>query len=321
MAIDSGGTSGPRYVAIVSLLLLEAALVVCWTSGFVGIRYAVDHAPVFLVLLWRTLVSGVLLLPFALLVGPRPKLVEIAKHLVFGALAMSGYLAGFAVAIERDVPTVLVALIADMLPLVIAMLSMPILGQLLNGRQWIGLVIGFLGVLVASIGSLQAGDAPSWAYIMPVLGMFSLALATMLQQRFGSSDMPLHQSLCVQCLAAALIFSALAAWEGSIAPVYEWGFVIGIGWLVIVATYGGYGLYYFCLRRSSPARVTSVLYLSPPVAMLWAWLMFDEPLSGAMAVGLVVSLFGIVLASRHSAEHLAQPEPRRTAELERAGEG
>ncbi|MGI6855017.1 DMT family transporter [Mesorhizobium sp. 1B3] len=298
MAIESVGTGRPQLLPIVGLLLLETSLVVCWSSGFVGIRYAIDHGPVFLILLWRTLASGVLLLPFALLIGPKPRLAEIAKHLVFGALAMSGYLAGFAIAIARGVPTGLVALIADMLPLAIAMLSLPVLGHLLNGRQWVGLGIGFLGVLVASVGSLHVGEAPPWAYSMPVLGMLSLALATLLQKRFASSDMPVHQSLCIQCFAAAVIFSAFAAGEGGIAPVYEWEFIIGIGWLVIVATFGGYGLYYLCLRRSSPARVSSVLYLSPPVTMLWAWLMFDEPLSGAMAVGLVVSLSGIVLASR-----------------------
>jgi drug/metabolite transporter (DMT)-like permease len=285
-------------MTIVGLLLLEASLVVCWSSGFIGIRYAIDHAPVFLILLWRALASGVLLLPFSLLIGPKLRLAEIAKHLVFGALAMSGYLAGFAIAIDRGVPTGLVALIADMLPLAVAMLSLPVLGHLLNARQWVGLGIGFLGVLVASVGSLHVGDAPHWAYSMPVLGMLSLAMATLLQKRFASSDMPVHQSLCIQCLAAAAIFSAFAAWEGGIAPVYEWEFIVGIGWLVIVATFGGYGLYYLCLRRSSPARVSSVLYLSPPLTMLWAWLMFDEPLSGAMAAGLVVSLFGIVLASR-----------------------
>ena len=51
--------------------------------------------------------------------------------------------------------------------------------------------------------------------------------------------------------------------------------------------------------------VTAVLYLSPPVTMLWAWLMFDEPLSWSMAAGFAVSLIGIVL--------FAWPHPRARA--------
>jgi drug/metabolite transporter (DMT)-like permease len=110
--------------------------------------------------------------------------------------------------------------------------------------------------------------------------------------------MPVYQKLCIQCPSAAVIF-ALFAWnEGSVLPVLNPGFVGGILWLVFVATFGAWGLYYLALRHSSAARVTAILYLSPPVTMLWAWLMFDEPLSWAMAVGLVISLLGIVIFAR-----------------------
>ena len=54
------------------------------------------------------------------------------------------------------------------------------------------------------------------------------------------------------------------------------------------------------LRAASrrPLSVTAVLYLSPPVTMIWAWVMFGEPLSWAMAGGLAVSLLGIVVFAR-----------------------
>lgn len=287
-----------RIKVVLGLLLLEGALVVCWSSGFVGVRFAVDHAPVFLILLWRSLTSGLILLPFALLIGPRLRLNEVLAQMAIGALAMSGYLAGFAVAIGHDVPTGLVALIADMLPLVVAMLSMPILGEIITRGQWLGFAIGFLGVMIASAGALQVGNAPVWAYGLPALGMLSLALATLLQKRTIKPTLPIHQSLCIQCLSAAAIFAVFAWNEGGVLPVMNLGFATGILWLVVLATFGGYGLYYICLRKSSPARVSSVLYLSPPVTMLWAWVMFGEPLSWAMVAGLIVSLIGIMVAAK-----------------------
>src|SRR4028119_361760 len=78
--------------AVVVLVALEAALVVSWSAGFVGIRFASDHAPIFLILLWRSLVSGLLLLPFALTVGPRLRWRDLPSQMLFGALAMAGYL-------------------------------------------------------------------------------------------------------------------------------------------------------------------------------------------------------------------------------------
>ncbi len=290
--------SSSRYRALALLLLLEAGLIVTWSAGFIGVRFASDHAPIFLILLWRSLISGLLLLPAALLFGPPLRWRNIWPQILFGALAMSGYLAGFALAIAFGVPTGLVALITDMLPLAVALLSWPILGQALTGRQWIGSLIGFAGVLIASAHSLALGNVALWAYALPVLGTLSLAVATLLQKRSPSIGMPVHQSLCIQCLSAAAIFSLFAWHEGGVRPVMNAGFIGGVLWLAIVATLGSWSLYYLALRRSSPARVTSVVYLSPPVTMIWAWIMFGEPLSVSIALGLAVSLAGVIIVAR-----------------------
>lgn len=292
-----------RLRALAVLVLLEAALVVCWSAGFIGVRFASDHAPIFLILLWRSLVSGLVLLPFALAMGPRMRSRDIAFQMLLGALAMAGYLSGFALAISLGVPTGLVALITDMLPLAVALLSWPILGQALTGRQWVGSFIGLAGVVIASGWSIDMGDVPLWAYGLPVLGTLSLALATLLQKRSPVNAMPVYQSLCIQCLSAAAIFAVLAWHEGGVLPVMDAGFAGGIVWLVFVATFGAWSLYYLALRKSSPARVTAILYLSPPVTMIWAWLMFAEPLSWMMALGLVASLAGILIVAK------AQPVP------------
>lgn len=285
-------------IGLVILITLEAALVFCWSAGFIGIRFANDHAPIFLILFWRSLVSGLVLLPFALTIGPKLRWIDVLPQVLFGALAMSAYLGAFALAISYGVPTGVVALIADMLPLMVAVLSWPILGQALTGRQWIGSLIGLAGVLIASGWSLNIGNVPLWAYALPVLGTLSLAMATLLHKRSSPSFIQVHQSLCVQCLSAAAIFSVFAWHEGRVAPILEASFVGGILWLVLVATIGAWSLYYLALRKSSPARVTAVLYLSPPVVMIWAWILFGEPLSWAMACGLVVSIFGIIIVAR-----------------------
>ncbi|WEX86465.1 DMT family transporter [Sinorhizobium garamanticum] len=295
--------------AIVVLVILEAALVISWSAGFVGIRFAIDHAPIFLILLWRSLVSGLLLLPFALTMGPAIRWKDAFSQMLLGALAMSGYLAGFALAISYGVPTGLVALIADMLPLAVALLSWPVLGQALTARQWLGSFLGMAGVLIASGWSLNMGDVPLWAYCLPVLGTLSLAMATLLQKRSSTNAMPVYQSLCIQCLSASAIFAVFAWREGGVLPVLDRCFIGGILWLVFVATFGAWSLYYIALRKSSPARVTAILYLSPPVTMIWAWVMFGEPLSFAMAGGLAVSLIGITIFARSKKPaHAAKPD-------------
>lgn len=296
----AGGDSGRKgaTMSLVLALLLEAALVLSWSGGFIGIRFAADYAPVTAILLWRSLVSGLLLLPLALWWGPPMRPREVAAQVVFGALAMAGYLGSFALAIGQGVPTGLVALITDMLPLVVALLSWPVLGQALNRQQWLGSALGLLGVLVASGVVAPTAATPLWAYLLPVVGTAALALATLLYRGKSASVMPIHQQLCIQCLSAAAVFAVVAAVQGSLLPSASPAFVGGILWLVFVATFGAWGLYYLALRHTSAARVTAVLYLSPPVTMVWAWLMFHEPLSWQVAVGLLISLAGIVIFSR-----------------------
>jgi drug/metabolite transporter (DMT)-like permease len=153
------------------------------------------------------------------------------------------------------------------------------------------------GVLIVSADVLTLGDAPLFAYLLPLAGMLSFGFTTVLQRRMARTQVAIHQSLSLQCLFAALFFGLCAPFAGSIAPPLTAHFAFGVGWLVLFATFGAWGVYYLALRTYTPARVSSVIYLSPPVTMIWAWAMFAEPLSVAMFVGLGVSLLGVSLAT------------------------
>ena len=100
--------------------LLATALVACWSSGFVGIRFTTDAASVPQILFGRSILSGLLLLPVALLTGPRLTSRAVLEQGVYAFLGMFCYLGGFAIAIGEGVPTGLVALMADLVPLGIA---------------------------------------------------------------------------------------------------------------------------------------------------------------------------------------------------------
>jgi drug/metabolite transporter (DMT)-like permease len=279
--------------------ILAAALVLCWSSGFVGIRFTTDSATVAQVLFWRSFVSGLGLLPLALLFGPTISLRAILQQGLYALLGMFFYLGGFAVAIGKGVPTGLVALMADLVPLGIAALSAPMLGQPLTGRQWIGTAISLAGVLMVSADALGIGQAPAYAYVLPILGMLSFALATVLQERRRAVELAIHQRLALQCLWAAVLFAPFAFVSGGIMLPLTGDFAFGILWLVLAATYGAWLIYYLCLRLFPPVMVSAAIYLSPPVTMLWAWALFGEPLTVMMGVGVVVTLVGVWLVTRH----------------------
>lgn len=277
--------------------LIAVTLILCWSSGYVGIRFASENASVVQVLFWRLLVAGLILLPFALTLGPRIGRAALVQQMGFGVAMMFLYLGGFALAIGQRVPTGIVALISDLIPIAIAALSQPILGQRLSARQWLGTVIGALGVLLVSLDGLGPGTAPFWAYGLTVGSMLVFALATVLQKRLGAVHMAIHQSLCIQCLTAAALFGLCLLPGAGLAPPADARFAFGIAWLVLASTFLCYGVYYLGLRLYPAARVGAVIYLSPPVTMLWGWAMFGEPLTAGMFLGLGVTLGGVWLAT------------------------
>lgn len=278
--------------------LLATLLIIGWSSGFVGIRYANQEASVMLLLFWRTLLSGLILLPFALAIGPRISIRAVRDQTVFGIMAVFLYLGGFALAIEQKVPTGLVALISDLLPLAIAALSQPFLGERLTTQQWVGTAIAVVGVLIVSFDSLSFGTAPVWAYGLTVGSMLVFAVASVLHKRRKAQHMPVHQSLCIQTLTGSVLFGVCASTQGSLAPPMTRDFVIGMVWLVLFATFLAYAVYYTSLRLFPAAKVSAAIYLSPPVTMLWAWMLFSEPLTVAMFAGLAVTLVGVWVTSR-----------------------
>ena len=276
-------------------------LIMGWSSGFVGIRFTNGEAPVFLLLFWRTLLSGVILLPFALLFGPRIGLQSALYQVGFGAM-VAFYLGGFAIAIEHRVPTGVVALISDLLPLASVVLSQSILGERLSRKQWSGTLIAVFGVLIVSFDSLTAGGGPLWAYLLTAVSMLSFALVSVLHRGKTAFHVPVYQALCIQFLTGAVLFAAcaLVAGQGLVPPLSS-SFALGMAWLVLIASFLTYSVYYTSLRLFPVAKVTAAIYLSPPVTMIWAWGLFGEPLTLLMVVGFFVTLVGVWLASQSNA--------------------
>lgn len=294
------------------LPLLETGLIVVWSSGFIGARFSIDQAPAMLVVFWRCLVVMLVLLPWAwrplLQASPRTWLHTAGS----GLLAMGGYLAGVVQGIALGVPAGLAALLADLLPLGVALLSAGVLGQRLGWRAWAGLLLGLAGVLAVTANALSLGSAPAYAYALPLLGMLSLAVATLWQKHSAAaSAMPLVPTLWLHCAASSLAFAGLASFEGGLAPIPSAGFAASVLWTALLSSLGGYGLYWLCLRRSSPTRVASVLYLSPAVTLVWAWAMFGDPLSWPIALGAGLCLLGVLVVVK--AERLrGAPLPHRS---------
>lgn len=270
---------------------LQASFVVAWSSGFVGARMGTDVAATSTLLAWRFAILALIGAPLLRSVPAG----ERGHQTAVGLLSVVGYLLAITGAIELGVPAALAALVAALQPAVTAALVGPVLGATVPLRRWLGLAIGLAGTALALGADLRLGGAPSWAYLLPLVAVASLVAATLLEARRPSTSPP-AAVLAWHGLVAAVAITALAALQGGLRPDPSPTFWVAVGWLIVLSTLGGYGLYWATLRATEPVRVATLIYLTAPVTALWAWLQFGDPLRPVVIAGLLITLLGVRLA-------------------------
>ncbi|CAM5622843.1 MULTISPECIES: DMT family transporter [Streptomyces] len=280
--------------------LLSAAFVICWSSGFIGAKLGAGSASAVTLLMWRFLPLALVLLAVALARSSWRGLTlrDVARQVVVGALSQSGYLLTVYWAIQLGVSSGTTALIDGVQPLVAGALAGPLLHQYVSRRQWLGLGLGVAGVaVVTGADAASGGHAAWWAYVVPFLGMLSLVAATFLEGRSRTKVAP-GAALTTHCLTSAVVFTALAVGTGAAVPPAEPSFWVATAWLVVLATFGGYGLYWIILGRSGVTQVNTLMFLMAPVTAVWGALMFGEPFGAQTALGLAVALAAVLVVRR-----------------------
>ncbi|WP_405655608.1 DMT family transporter [Streptomyces sp. RK9] len=286
-------------------VLLSLGFVVTWSSGFIGAKLGAGSADAMTVLMWRFLPLAAVLALLAATVARASwrglTARDLGRQAVVGALSQSGYLLTVYYAIQLGVSSGTTALIDGTQPLVAGALAGPLLGQYVSRTQWLGLALGLTGVAIVTAGDAATGTgAPWWAYLVPFLGMLSLVAATFLDRRTRTAVAP-SAAMTVHCVTSAVIFTVLALALGAAAPVAETSFWAAIGWLVVLSTFGGYGLYWLILRRGGVTRVNTLMFLMAPVTALWGAAMFGEPFGVQTVAGLAVGLAAVAVVHRGGA--------------------
>lgn len=275
--------------------------VLIWSTGFIVARYGMPHAPPFKFLVVRYALSIACFLPWvwlARVAWPRERAQWL--HLgVTGVLMHAIYLGGVWAAVKAGMGSGLSALIVGLQPVLTAVWLSSTGGQV-SRRQWVGLALGFTGlVLVVSrkFGAGGPGDQATWLNLsFAVAALLAITIGTLYQKRFVA-PCDVRSANVVQLLAAfavtlplALLESEAMRWNAELAGAMAWS-VLGL-------TLGGSSLLYLLIQRGAAASVTSLMYLVPPTTALIAWVLFSEPITLTTVLGTALTAFGVALVVR-----------------------
>lgn len=298
----------PRPDAVVLVRAMPAVFVLIWSTGFIVARYGMPHAPPFKFLVVRYALSiGCFLLWIVIARVKWPRSGSEWAHLaVTGVLMHAGYLGGVWAAIKAGMGSGLASLIVGIQPVLtglwLSLVSRPTSAATnpVSGRQWVGLLMGFAGlVLVVSrkIGLGTPGDLANGVNLGFAVGaLLSITIGTLYQKRFVK-PCDVRSANTVQLVAAfavtlpvALLEPESMQWNGELAAAMAWS-VLGL-------TLGGSSLLYILIQRGAAASVSSLMYLVPPATAALAWILFDEPVTLVTIAGTLLTALGVSLVVR-----------------------
>ena len=277
---------------------MPALFVLIWSTGFIVARYGMPYAPPMKFLLVRYVLSMacfLLWIFFAKVKWPvnRTQMLHLAAT---GIFMHAGYLGGVWAAVKAGMGSGLSALIVGLQPVLTA-LWLSSMGGKIALRQWAGLLLGFIGLVMVVSRKFGQGGEADWVNMAFAIGaLFSITIGTLYQKRFvGPCDV--RTANVVQLAAATLVTLPLALLESE---TMQWnsGLAGAMAWSVLALTLGGSSLLYLLIQRGAAASVSSLMYLVPPSTALLAWLLFLEPITAVTIAGTLLTAYGVSLVVR-----------------------
>jgi drug/metabolite transporter (DMT)-like permease len=167
----------------------------------------------------------------------------------------------------------------------------------ITARHWSGLALGLAGLLMVVWHKLGVGEVGATSLALAVGALASITAATLVQKRHVT-PCDVRTANAVQLMAALAVTLPLALLLET-EPITLHPELIGaMAWSVLGLTLGGSSLLYLLIQRGAATRVASLMYLVPPCTAVLGWWLFDEALTGAVGIGLVLTAVGVGLVVR-----------------------
>ncbi|MFC4528770.1 drug/metabolite exporter YedA [Dyella halodurans] len=290
-AMTSAAAAAPAPVADMRVFVPLAlfALYVIWGSTYLGIRVALESYPPFLLAGIRFLGAGVALFAFLRLRGMKAPTLHQWRNAAFTGVLLLGFGNGLVCFAEQRVSSGIAAVAVASMPLFAAMFA-GMYGEWPSRRETVGLVIGFVGVVVLNLGSGLSGSR---------IGAIALLVAAM-SWAFGSvwsrrQDMPAGpMNTAAQMLCASVALMLVGFGSGEHLPAHPtMRATAAVVYLAVFGSIIAFSAYLYVLKHARPALATSYAYVNPPVAVLFGVMLLGEHVGTYDLVGMAIILLGV----------------------------
>ncbi|MCZ7554979.1 MAG: EamA family transporter [Bacteroidia bacterium] len=282
------------------VLLAFAIVYLVWGSTYLGIRFAIETIPPFIMAGVRFFAAGAILYLWLRFRGaPGPSKAQWRSMSVVGFLLI-GIGNGTVSWVELTLPSGLTALIIALTPFWFVSLEWMQNAIRPTREVIVGLLLGLSGmiILIDPANITQGGRLDPFATTILILATMSWAGGSMYSR---SAERPASQLMgaAMQMLVGGAVLIVFGSIMGEWA-VFDPSAVSTVSlaaflYLIVFGSLIAFSAYIWLLQASSPARVSTYAYVNPVIAVFLGWLLAGETLTPRIMIAAAVILSGVAL--------------------------
>ena len=272
--------------------------ILLWSSAFITTKPIIDNSDPFSALAFRFSIVAIGFFLFS--IYSKKNIFVNKKNFIesffSGVLFHGFYLGGVFYSISKGMPTGIAALIVTLQPILTNALSGPILNEKVTVKQWIGVLLGFIGatlVLGLDIGS----NIPMIGLVATIIALIAITSSTIWQKKI-SNNLPLSVSNMYQALGGVTFHLLIIFFFVKPYIDFSQTFIIAMSHQIFLVSFGAFTILMFLIKNNSASKTVSIFFLIPATSAFMAWLFLNESLTNLDLVGFLITTIGVYIATR-----------------------
>jgi len=273
--------------------------VLLWSSAFITTKPIIDNSDPFAALAFRFFFVAVGFYLFSIysknsIFIDKKNLVE---SIISGMLFHGLYLGGVFYSISIGMPTGIAALIVTLQPILTNALSGPILSEEVTIKQWLGVLLGFIGAVLV-LGLDVGSDIPMLGLIATIIALIAITISTIWQKKL-SNNLSLPVSNMYQAIGGCSFHILIIIFFVEPYIIFSKTFFIAMSHQIFLVSFGAFTILMYLIKKNSASKTVSIFFLIPATSAFMAWLFLNENLTNLDLVGFLVTTIGVYIATRN----------------------
>ncbi|MBE8725607.1 DMT family transporter [Flavobacterium hungaricum] len=293
------------------LIFALAAVGIIWGTTFLGIRVAVETIPPWFVTSIRQGLAGIIMM-IILLFKKELKWIgwENLKHQLVASVSMLVIANGFTTIAEQTLPSGLASVISALAPILIFLGSILFGLQKMSFKGFVGVVIGFSGVVLIfkdGLGSFLDADYRTGMIFMG-FAILAWAAGTIYTKIHGNKSKNIILNLFYQFTMASCVQLVLASIFSPNPDLSSWS-LTSIGAALYLSIFGSviaFFSYNYALKHVSPVQVSILAYINTIIAVFLGWLLLNEKITVEFIIATILIILGVFIINYKKKEKILE---------------